>query len=126
MQNKFRTIIITYPNKKDLNISILRDDLNNLDTQKGVKSRNLQLEYVREGDKFNIKFIDYDGEVVYTSNKYSEKVLSQLFDIADGKKEKLLNDIAGVNVSASGYEYKYHDMKNKYIELKKLLNVSKV
>ena len=66
MENEFITLIVTYPNKKDINISMMFDDLNIKDIQNKIKDTELVIEYKKEkGSKFHAKLYDYNGNVEF-------------------------------------------------------------
>lgn len=83
LTNKFRTLIVHYPNKKDINISMMLDDLNNKLVQKGNDDRNIVIQYIKKGDQFNVELIDIDGEVKFETDKYEKDFFDKLFDVVD-------------------------------------------
>ncbi len=124
MENQYRILIVTYWDETDTNLSMLKDDLNNLDVQDGIADRNIIIEYIRRKDAdFKIELIGYDGDVKYTSDKYFEKFFENLFSIIDkmpiGKIEKELEEISESITEDSITKEDYERMKRKYLNLKK-------
>jgi hypothetical protein len=83
MTNKFRTLIVTYPDNKDINLSIMKDNLNNKSVQKGLKDRSIHIEYVKKGDKFHIELVDLDGEVKHEADKFDDNYFDVIFKLVD-------------------------------------------
>ncbi len=83
LTNKFRTLIVTYPKKEDVNISMMMDDLNNKPIQKGITDRSVLIEYIKKPGDFHVELIDYDGEVKFDSNSYDDAFFDKLFDTID-------------------------------------------
>ena len=121
--NEFRVLIITFPDEKDQNFSILRDLINDLKVQNGIKDRNLQIEYVRK-NKFKIELIGYDGNVKYTTDKVNEDFFNKIFNLIDGMPigqiEKEGRDSESIEEGKITKE-DYLRAKRKYLELKKKL-----
>ena len=93
MQNKVLILTIRYNDDKDINISMVRDDLNEADVQKEIKDRSLDIEIVQDDDvKFNVKLYDYDGSIVFETDRWigwakltkTKSTFWEIFRIIDG------------------------------------------
>ena len=84
MENEFIILKISYPDDKDINISMMRDDLNDEKIQKGLKDRQIDIEYKEKGSRFHATLLGYDGEIQYESNKYDSKFFKKIFNAVDG------------------------------------------
>jgi len=105
MQNDVLILSIKYGDEKDINISMARDDLNELEVQKEIKDRKLDIEIVQDDDvKFKVELYDYDGKIVFEATEWigwakltkKKSTFTEVFRVIDGlspREKKGINDV---------------------------------
>ncbi len=96
MKNILPILIITYRDDKDLNVSIARDELIYNRTQDEIKDRSLDIEFIQKDEvEFDAKLYDYDGSIVFETNKWTKNTfdeVSRVIDNLPAKEPKGIND----------------------------------
>ena len=103
IQNEVIILTIKYNDDKDINISMLRDDLNEQEVQKELKDRQIDVEIKEDDDvDFKAELYDYDGSIVFETTEWigwakltkNKSSFHEIFRIVDGLPA---NEKKGIN-----------------------------